>query len=135
MAQGIGIQSMGWDIRTGPYGENAGDRKKRREQRLRQLIAALQTGGLDAARMAFSAVVRHDEDMAHNIHMAKIGAALQSSNLAGAWRCAQDLKPLYPWAFQTPAATPAPPSSAVAPAQRVKDFSDRLTGRMFDLIA
>ena len=135
MAQGIGIQSMGWDIRTGPYGENAGDRKKRREQRLRQLIAALQTGGLDAARMAFSAVVRHDEDMAHNIHMAKIGAALQSSNLAGAWRCAQDLKPLYPWAFQTPAKSLAHPSSAVPPIQQTKDFSDSLTGRMFDLIA
>jgi len=135
MAQGIGIQSMGWDIRTGPYGENAGDRKKRREQRLRQLIAALQTGGLDAARMAFSAVVRHDEDMAHNIHMAKIGAALQSSNLAGAWRCAQDLKPLYPWAFQTPAKSLAHPSSAVPPIQQAKDFSDSLTGRMFDLIA
>jgi hypothetical protein len=135
MAQGIGIQSMGWDIRTGPYGDNAGDRKKRREQRLRQLIAALQTGGLDAARMAFSAVVRHDEDMAHNIHMAKIGAALQSSNLAGAWRCAQDLKPLYPWAFQTPAKAPGQASSAVPPTQQVKDFSDSLTGRMFDLIA
>jgi hypothetical protein len=135
MAQGIGIQSMGWDIRTGPYGDNAGDRKKRREQRLRQLISALQTGGLDAARMAFSAVVRHDEDMAHNIHMAKIGAALQSSNLAGAWRCAQDLKPLYPWAFQTPAKTPGQASSALPPTQQVKDFSDSLTGRMIDLIA
>ena len=135
MAQGIGIQSMGWDIRTGPYGDNAGDRKKRREQRLRQLISALQTGGLDAARMAFSAVVRHDEDMAHNIHMAKIGAALQSSNLAGAWRCAQDLKPLYPWAFQTPAKTLGQAASAVPPTQQVKDFSDSLTGRMFDLIA
>ena len=135
MAQGIGIQSMGWDIRSGPYGESAGDRKKRREQRLRQLIAALQTGGLDAARMAFSAVIRHDEDMAHNIHMAKIGAALQSSNLAGAWRCAQDLKPLYPWAFQTPAKSLAHPSSAVPPIPQTKDFSDSLTGRMFDLIA
>ena len=135
MAQGIGIQSMGWDIRTGPYGENAGDRKKRRDQRLRQLIAALQTGGLDGARMAFSAVVRHDEDMAHNVHIGKIGAALQSSNLAGAWRCAQDLKPLYPWAFQTPAKTPGHLSTVPTAGQQVKDFTDGLTGRMFDLIA
>ena len=56
MAQGIGIQSMGWEIRSGPYAGNADDRKKKREQRLRQLIAALQSGSLDAARLAFSAV-------------------------------------------------------------------------------
>ena len=135
MAQGIGIQSMGWEIRSGPYAGNADDRKKKREQRLRQLIAALQSGSLDAARLAFSAVVSHDDDMAHNSHMTNIGAALQSSNLPGAWRCAQDLRHAYPWAFvpppkhlsRSPPVTPQP--------QEGRSFTDGLTGRLFDLIA
>ena len=135
MAQGIGIQSMGWEIRSGPYTDNAGERKKKREQRLRQLIAALQSGSLDAARLAFSAVVSHDEDMAHNSHMTHIGAALQSSNLPGAWRCAQDLRTAYPWAFQSPPKHLShAPTNSPQP-QEAKSFTDGLTGRLFDLIA
>ena len=135
MAQGIGIQSMGWEIRSGPYAGNADDRKKKREQRLRQLIAALQSGSLDAARLAFSAVVSHDDDMAHNSHMTHIGAALQSSNLPGAWRCAQDLRPAYPWAFVAPPKHLSHPPHITAQPQESKSFTDGLTGRLFDLIA
>ena len=135
MAQGMGIQSMGWEIRTGPYTDHAGERKKKREQRLRQLVASLQSGSLDAARLAFSAVVSQDEDLAHNIHIAHVGTALQSSNLPGAWRCAQELRPAYPWAFiplpqhlsHAPVVTPQP--------QATRSFTDGLTGRLFDLIA
>ena len=135
MAQGIGIQSMGWEIRSGPYAGNADDRKKKREQRLRQLIAALQSGSLDAARLAFSAVVSHDDDMAHNGPISHIGAALQSSNLPGAWRCAQDLRPAYPWAFVAPPKhlSHAPPIASQP--QEAKGFTHGLTGRLFDLIA
>jgi len=135
MAQGIGIQSMGWEIRSGPYADNSGERKKKREQRLRQLIAALQSGSLDAARLAFSAVVSHDDDMAHNSHMTHIGAALQSSNLPGAWRCAQDLRPAYPWAFVAPPKHLSHPPQITAQPQESKSFTDGLTGRLFDLIA
>ena len=135
MAQGMAVQSMGWDIRTGPYSENAGERKKRREQRLRQLIAALQAGALDAARMAFSAVVTHDDDLAHNHHVTKIGAALQSSNLAGAWRCAQELRGQYPWAFTPAGKLPVHPPVVAAPPPSTKTFMDGLTGRLFDLSA
>jgi hypothetical protein len=135
MAQGIGIQSMGWEIRSGPYAGNADDRKKKREQRLRQLIAALQSGSLDAARLAFSAVVSHDDDVAHNSHVAHIGAALQSSNLPGAWRCAQDLRAAYPWAFVAPQKHLSQPPPITPQPQNAKSFTDGLTGRLFDLIA
>lgn len=135
MAQGIGIQSMGWEIRSDPYAGNADDRKKKREQRLRQLIAALQSGSLGAARLAFSAVVSHDDDMAHNSHMAHIGAALQSSNLPGAWRCAQDLRHAYPWAFVAPPKHLSHPPPVSAQPQEGRSFTDGLTGRLFDLIA
>jgi hypothetical protein len=131
----MGIQSMGWEIRSGPYADNAGERKKKREQRLRQLIASLQSGSLDAARVAFSAVVSHDEDMANNRHMTHIGAALQSSNLPGAWRCAQELRPAYPWAFQAPPKHLSHPPSVTAQPQEARSFTDGLTGRLFDLIA
>jgi len=126
---------MGWEIRSGPYAGNAGERKKKREQRLRQLIASLQSGSLDAARLAFSAVVSQDEDMAHNSHISHIGAALQSSNLPGAWRCAQDLRPAYPWAFVAPPKhlSHAPPIASQP--QEAKGVTHGLTGRLFDLIA
>lgn len=135
MAEGMGIQGMGWEIRTGPYADNAGERKKKREQRLRQLIASLQSGSLDAARLAFSAVVSQDEDLAHNTHINHVGSALQSSNLAGAWRSAQALRPAYPWAF-----IPLPQHLSHAPPvapqpQGPRSFTDGLTGRLFDLIA
>lgn len=135
MAQGMGIQGSGWTIRSGPYADNAGERKKKREQRLRQLIAALQSGSLDAARLAFSAVVSHDEDMAINTHITATGAALQSSNLPGAWRCAQNLRTAYPWAFvAAPKHLSQPPPITPQP-QEGRSFTDGLTGRLFDLIA
>ena len=75
MAQSIEIQGMAWDVRANPFVGNSGERQRRREQRLRQLIAALQAGALDAARVSFSALVSHDEEMAHNTHLTHVGAA------------------------------------------------------------
>ena len=134
MAQSIEIQGMAWDIRANPFVGNSGERQRRREQRLRQLIAALQAGALDAARVSFSALVSHDEEMAHNTLLTHVGAALQSSNLTGAWRLAQPLRARYPGAFHNP--VPAkPPATTPAPKQPLRAWVDGMAGRMFDYSA
>ncbi|NBT92810.1 MAG: hypothetical protein EBT37_09510 [Betaproteobacteria bacterium] len=134
MAQSIEIQGMAWDIRANPFVGNSGERQRRREQRLRQLIAALQAGALDAARVSFSALVSHDEEMAHNTHLTHVGAALQSSNLTVAWRLAQPLRARYPGAFHNP--VPAkPPATTPAPKQPLRAWVDGMAGRMFDYSA
>lgn len=134
MAQSIEIQGMAWDVRANPFVGNSGERQRRREQRLRQLIAALQAGALDAARVSFSAVVSHDEEMAHNTHLTHVGAALQSSNLTVAWRLAQPLRARYPGAFHNP--VPAkPPATTSAPKQPLRAWVDGMAGRMFDYSA
>jgi hypothetical protein len=125
---------MAWDIRANPFVGNSGERQRRREQRLRQLIAALQAGALDAARVSFSALVSHDEEMAHNTHLTHVGAALQSSNLTVAWRLAQPLRARYPGAFHNP--VPAkPPATTPAPKQPLRAWVDGMAGRMFDYSA
>ena len=134
MAQSIEIQGMAWDARANPFVGNSGERQRRREQRLRQLIAALQAGALDAARVSFSALVSHDEEMAHNTHLTHVGAALQSSNLTVAWRLAQPLRARYPGAFHNP--VPAkPPATTSAPKQPLRAWVDGMAGRMFDYSA
>jgi hypothetical protein len=134
MAQSIEIQGIAWDIRANPFVGNSGERQRRREQRLRQLIAALQAGALDAARVSFSALVSHDEEMAHNTHLTHVGAALQSSNLTVAWRLAQPLRARYPGAFHNP--VPAkPPATTPAPKQPLRAWVDGVAGRMFDYSA
>jgi len=134
MAQSIEIQGMAWDIRANPFVGNSGERQRRREQRLRQLIAALQAGALDAARVSFSALVSHDEEMAHDTHLTHVGAALQSSNLTVAWRLAQPLRARYPGAFHNP--VPAkPPATTPAPKQPLRAWVDGMAGRMFDYSA
>jgi len=134
MAQSIEIQGMAWDVRANPFVGNSGERQRRREQRLRQLIAALQSGALDAARVSFSALVSHDEEMAHNTHLTHVGAALQSSNLTVAWRLAQPLRARYPGAFHNP--VPAkPPATTPAPKQPLRAWVDGMAGRMFDYSA
>jgi len=134
MAQSIEIQGIAWDIRANPFVGNSGERQRRREQRLRQLIAALQAGALDAARVSFSALVSHDEEMAHNTHLTHVGAALQSSNLTVAWRLAQPLRARYPGAFHNP--VPAkPPATTPAPKQPLRAWVDGMAGRMFDYSA
>lgn len=134
MAQSIEIQGMAWDVRANPFVGNSGERQRRREQRLRQLIAALQAGALDAARVSFSALVSHDEEMAHDTHLTHVGAALQSSNLTVAWRLAQPLRARYPGAFHNP--VPAkPPATTPAPKQPLRAWVDGMAGRMFDYSA
>lgn len=134
MAQSIEIQGMAWDVRANPFVGNSGERQRRREQRLRQLIAALQAGALDAARVSFSALVSHDEEMAHNTHLTHVGAALQSSNLTVAWRLAQPLRARYPGAFHNP--VPAkPPATTPAPKQPLRAWVDGMAGRTFDYSA
>ena len=134
MAQSIEIQGMAWDVRANPFVGNSGERQRRREQRLRQLIAALQAGALDAARVSFSALVSHDEEMAHNTHLTHVGAALQSSNLTVAWRLAQPLRARYPGAFHNPV-TAKPPATTSAPKQPLRAWVDGMAGRMFDYSA
>ena len=134
MAQSFEIRGMAWDVRANPFVGNSGERQRRREQRLRQLIAALQAGALDAARVSFSALVSHDEEMAHNTHLTHVGAALQSSNLTVAWRLAQPLRARYPGAFHNP--VPAkPPAATPAPKQPLRAWVDGMAGRMFDYSA
>ena len=134
MAQSIELQGMAWDVRANPFVGNSGERQRRREHRLRQLIAALQAGALDAARVSFSALVSHDEEMAHNTHLTHVGAALQSSNLTVAWRLAQPLRARYPGAFHNP--VPAkPPATTPAPKQPLRAWVDGMAGRMFDYSA
>lgn len=107
----------------------------RREHRLRALLAALQTGPIDAARLAFTALVEHDLELLHHPWLAQIGAALQSSNLSTALRLADDMQAGPMPAFKNLASQVrvSDPTPVKAPAH--KGFIGGLTGRLFDLSA
>ena len=113
---------------------SADERQSRREQRLRTLLSALKTGPIDAARLAFTALVSHDLELAHQPGLTRIGSALQSSNLVAALRIAQEMQlgrtPLF-------SHTPLPirvSDPAGKPAEH-KGFIGGLTGRLFDRTA
>ncbi len=110
---------------THPQGD---ERKRARVARLRSLLLATQSGPVDAARLAFTSLTTHDLELSHHPVIARIGAALQSSQLPEAWRISQELRPEFPLAFV--AATAA---IAVRPPPR--GFFGGLSGRRFDLSA
>ena len=61
-----------------------GDRHNRRRQKLQVLLQALRAGELDAARLAFTALINFDPSVSSDPYLHKIGSALQSSNLYAA---------------------------------------------------
>jgi hypothetical protein len=61
-----------------------GDRQNRRRQKLQALLQALKVGELDAARLAFTALINFDPSVSSDPYLHKIGSALQSSNLYAA---------------------------------------------------
>lgn len=58
-----------------------GDKQQRRRQKLQALLQSLKAGELDAARLAFTALVNFDPTVSSDLYLNKLGAALQSSNL------------------------------------------------------
>ena len=61
-----------------------GDKQQRRRQKLLALLECLKAGELDAARLAFTALVNFDPTVSSDPYLNKLGAALQSSNLYAA---------------------------------------------------
>ena len=69
-----------WGGNNSPHG----DRQNRRRQKLQALLQALKAGELDAARLAFTALINFDPSVSSDPYLHKIGSALQSSNLYAA---------------------------------------------------
>jgi hypothetical protein len=113
---------------------SADDQQNRREQRLRALLSALKTGPIDAARLAFTALVSHDLELAHQPGLTRIGSALQSSNLVAALRIAQEMQLGRVALFKSPT-LPIRVSDAAAKATEHKGFIGGMTGRLFDRTA
>ena len=129
MAPDIHVSSMARSYTQGGQSTRQGDRQRSRAQRLRSLLLAIQSGPVDAARLAFTALTLHDNELNHHPVIARIGTALQSSHLLEAWRIAQELRTPFPLAFHAAAlktvdAEPAP-----------RGFFGGFSGRMFDLSA
>ena len=61
-----------------------GDKHQRRRQKLQALLQSLKAGELDAARLAFTALINFDPSISGDPCLNKIGSALQSSNLYAA---------------------------------------------------
>ena len=61
-----------------------GDKEQRRRQKLQVLLQNLKAGELDAARLAFTALVNFDPTVSSDPYLHKIGSALHSSNLHAA---------------------------------------------------
>jgi hypothetical protein len=61
-----------------------GDKQQRRRQKLQALLQSLKVGELDAARLAFTALINFDPSISGDPCLNKIGSALQSSNLYAA---------------------------------------------------
>jgi len=61
-----------------------GDKQQRRRQKLQALLQSLKAGELDAARLAFTALINFDPSISGDPCLNKIGSALQSSNLYAA---------------------------------------------------
>ena len=133
MANDFEIRALDRDGGTSHH-HSADDHQNRREQRLRALLSALKTGPIDAARLAFTALVSYDLELAHQPVLTRIGSALQSSNLVAALRIAQEMQLGRISLFKNPA-LPIRVSDAAAPAPEHKGFIGGLTGRLFDRTA
>jgi len=69
-----------------------GDKQQRRRQKLQDLLQSLKAGDLDAARLAFTALINFDPSIAGDPWLNKIGSALQSSNLNAAQHYGLELR-------------------------------------------
>ena len=69
-----------------------GDRHNRRRQKLQALLQALKAGELDAARLAFTALINFDPSVSSDPYLHKIGSALQSSNVYAAQHVGLELQ-------------------------------------------
>lgn len=130
MATDIHVSSMTRSFPQGGQQLRQDERQRSRAQRLRSLLLAIQSGPVDAARLAFTALTLHDNELNHHPVIARIGTALQSSHLPEAGRIAQELRKQFPLAFQSAAALP---TVEAAPAPR--GFFGGFSGRIFDLSA
>ena len=91
----------------------ADERRKRRVQKLQALYAALADGDLDGARHAFVALINADPSLSQEPSLSRIGAALQSSQLALAQQLA---KTLQSHGLQWPLTADADPGARQNPA-------------------
>jgi len=110
---------------------SADDHHSRREQRLRALLSALKTGPIDAARLAFTGLVSHDLELAHQPGLTRIGSALQSSNLVAALRIAQEMQLGRAPLFKNSTLPIRVSDPTIKPPEH-KGFIGGLTGRLFD---
>jgi hypothetical protein len=99
-----------------------GDRHNRRRQKLQALLQALKAGELDAARLAFTALINFDPSVSSDPYLSKLGAALQSSNLYAAQHFGLELQNRG-WQLQS-----SSPSNAVSSASRRTDSVNGLHG-------
>ena len=76
----IDANSKHWGGNNSPQG----DKHQRRRQKLQALLEGLKAGELDAARLAFTALINFDPSISGDPCLNKIGSALQSSNLYAA---------------------------------------------------
>ncbi len=127
MAPDFPIASMGSARPQGGAHSQADERRRPREQRLRSLLLAIQSGQVDAARLAFTALIIHDAELNQDGAITRIGTALQSSHLADAWRIAQELRSRYPLAFTGSVAL-----RDAAPVASPRGFFGGFSGRIFD---
>jgi len=82
MGHELGVNIGPWDQGQSGSGGHARARSTVREQKLRALLECLASGHLDAARMAFTALINVDHHLTTHAVLSQLGAALQSANLA-----------------------------------------------------
>ena len=110
-------------------------RHERRDQRMRALLVALKTGPVDAARLAFTALVEHDPELMYHPTLAQIGADLQSSNMLAALQGAKRIhadQAVGSQEFQWQMRLSNPPASADA---APRGWIGALKGRWFGVSA
>lgn len=102
MDTSLGLRIEGWNRDSSHHGGTLPDRRSRRGHWLIDLITALEAGDLDLARVQFAGLVQSDPTLAHHALLARIGAALQSSQLHAARHFARDLRDegLNAWSAQ-----------------------------------
>jgi hypothetical protein len=88
---------------------------------------------VDAARVAFTSLISHAHELSHNAALTKLGAALQSSNIALAHQIAKEML-ADPHQIFTGLSIALRPSSAVKENAGHRFFGG-LTGRLYDLSA
>ena len=82
MGDELGVKIDHWGQGHRGSGGHSRARSITREQKLRALLECLESGHLDAARMAFTALINVDHHLTTHAVLSQLGAALQSANLA-----------------------------------------------------